>query len=171
MSAYGAAKPRTPRTSYLPTTIWAWPEKPASVVSTADGPVSSTPRWMSLHHIDFTVLRHPQHQGLLELLHAVFSDEVAEGRTYPQEDMRNPVAFTDYFLAADAIVAITGSSSVIGKFATPPLSSDGEPCAAMLGETEISLDEARRGRSWGECVLGFYYVKPNYPGRSSHVRT
>jgi len=25
------------------------------------------------------------------------------------------------------------------------------------------------GRSWEECVAGFYYVKPNYPGRSSHI--
>ena len=27
----------------------------------------------------------------------------------------------------------------------------------------------KQGVKWEECALGSFYVKPNYPGRSSHV--
>jgi len=33
---------------------------------------------------------------------------------------------------------------------------------------DVSLDEMRSGRDWKDCLGGFFYVKPNYPGRSSH---
>ncbi|KAI9879087.1 MAG: hypothetical protein M1830_009606 [Pleopsidium flavum] len=42
----------------------------------------------------------------------------------------------------------------------------------LLGEID-SVDEVmemeREGRDWGKECLGSFYIKPNYPGRSSHV--
>lgn len=37
-------------------------------------------------------------------------------------------------------------------------------------DVELDVEKARKGRTWEECVAGWYYVKPNYPGRASHVR-
>jgi len=31
------------------------------------------------------------------------------------------------------------------------------------------VEASRGGRSWEDVLVGFYYVKPNYPGRSSHI--
>jgi len=36
---------------------------------------------------------------------------------------------------------------------------------ATEAEIELDIDAARAGRSWDECIGGFYYI---YPGRSSH---
>ena len=42
----------------------------------------------------------------------------------------------------------------------------------LLGEVSSAQDVAHmeaRGDRWEEVCLGSFYVKPNYPGRSSHV--
>jgi hypothetical protein len=58
---------------------------------------------------------------------------------------------------------------------------------AVNASEPSTLEEALAGRAWEDCVAGAYYVrillwffrhpmsifrkiKPNYPGRSSHVR-
>ncbi|KAH7883210.1 hypothetical protein F5I97DRAFT_1939055 [Phlebopus sp. FC_14] len=105
----------------------------------------------TIHHIDQSAIK--QHTGLFEYLHAVFADEVDKGFTYPQENIRDPSAFEAYFFAADVLIAIADSGAQ---------TEDGR-------EVEVDLEQARRARSWEECVAGFYYVKPNYPGRSSHI--
>jgi len=56
--------------------------------------------------------------------------------------------FVNYFFASTTIIGI--------------LSRQGTEAAP-------SIDAARAGRSWEEAVGGCYYIKPNYPGRSSHV--
>ncbi|KAA6408904.1 MAG: histone acetyltransferase Spt10 [Lasallia pustulata] len=38
----------------------------------------------------------------------------------------------------------------------------------LLGELE-GIDELQEGTDWEKVCLGSFYVKPNYPGRSSHV--
>ncbi|KIJ15515.1 hypothetical protein PAXINDRAFT_114666 [Paxillus involutus ATCC 200175] len=96
--------------------------------------------FVTLHHIDQSAIN--LHPGLFDYLHSTFADEVDKGLTYPQEDVRDPDTFGAYFFGADVFIAITSSGDIIG---------------------------ARGGRSWEECVAGFYYVKPNYPGRSSHI--
>lgn len=58
--------------------------------------------------------------------------------------------FVNYFFASTTIIGIlVPSNSDIASLDT--------------------IDKARAGRSWEECAGGCYYVKPNYPGRSSHV--
>jgi hypothetical protein len=130
--------------------------------------------------------------GLLEYTHRIFAAEVEAGRTYPQEAHHATVlvaatgaaaattgvgmggggdsdaheveyaytraAFEAYFWAADVFVAIgmmDDAADVVG---------DGD------GDLEVEgLEASRGGRSWEDALVGFYYVKPNYPGRSSHV--
>lgn len=45
----------------------------------------------------------------------------------------------------------------------------------VLGELQGGVDELWRvgkreeGKGWGRRCLGTFYIKPNYPGRSSHI--
>ena len=45
--------------------------------------------------------------GLVDVLHADFVDELAEGRTYPQELPMDRAAFCAYFFALDVFVGVT----------------------------------------------------------------
>jgi len=92
--------------------------------------------------------------GLVDHLRAVFTLDIEAGRTYPQETIDGAGIFEAYFFAADVLVAILRDDDVA------PVSE---------GEMNIGIDQSRKGRSWKDCVVGFYYVKPNYPGRSSHI--
>ncbi|EUC62523.1 GNAT family acetyltransferase, putative [Rhizoctonia solani AG-3 Rhs1AP] len=85
---------------------------------------------------------------LVRLLHKEFEEELERGQTYPQEGL-DRAAFEAYFFAADAFVGVIIPS---------------EETAVLQNET---LERVRAGRSWDECIVG--YVKPNYPGRSSHI--
>ncbi|KAF9243148.1 hypothetical protein BU15DRAFT_86550 [Melanogaster broomeanus] len=103
--------------------------------------------FVTLHHIDQSAIK--LHTGLFEYLHCVFADE----------DVRDPDTFGAYFFASDVLIAIANSKEVKVK----------AELEGGVKEVEMSLEAARGGRSWEECVAGFYYVKPNYPGRSSHI--
>ncbi|EGO00717.1 hypothetical protein SERLA73DRAFT_178623 [Serpula lacrymans var. lacrymans S7.3] len=144
MSAYGPIT--TSRTSLLPPTLWDSPRK-------AD---AASPTFLSIHHVNRSAVE--ALPGLFEYLHSVFADEVDTGLSYPQENVRDQAAFANYFFAADVLVAITGTGEV-----AMTEKKDG------VREVDLSVEEARAGRSWEVCVAGFYYVKPNYPGRSSHI--
>ncbi|KAL7425227.1 hypothetical protein Q5752_000915 [Cryptotrichosporon argae] len=87
--------------------------------------------------------------GVVAFFHAVFNEELAEGKTYPQQGPMSLDAFTAYFFASTTIVAILAPPSAdVSKIQT--------------------LEDAVAGRPWADCLGGCYYVKPNYPGRSSH---
>jgi len=99
-----------------------------------------------LHHLRLDDAR--ALPGLVEYTHRMFEAEVEAGRTYPQEALPyTSAAFEAYFWAADVIVAI---------------GTNGEDAA-------VQVETACAGRSWEDALVGFYYVKPNYPGRSSHI--
>ncbi|KAI0692110.1 hypothetical protein BC835DRAFT_1278284 [Cytidiella melzeri] len=149
MSAYGAiAAPNRPSTP-LATTFWHCKKQLAS---------SSPPQYVTVHHL--TLEAASTLPGLVSYLHAVFADELERGMTYPQEILPGEVytqaMFVAYFFAADVLLAITGLDEA------PEAATDGSA-------VQLKVEEARRGRSWEECVAGVYYVKPNYPGRSSHI--
>jgi len=91
---------------------------------------------------------------LASLLHTIFNDVVQEGKTYPQDEPLSEAAFESYYLANDLFLGVLAPSEVH------------VPLDGM--EDTRTLDECRAGRSWQACVAGMYYVKPNYPGRSSH---
>jgi len=136
MSAYGNIN-RAQRTSYLPTTLWDSP--PAE----SDGVQS----FVTIHHIDRSVVDSAQ-TGLFNYLHSIFANEVDTGLTYPQEDIRDPVAFGAYFFGGDVLVAISCRGD------PPTIKSDQHG----VREIDLGLDAARNERTWEECVAGFYYV-------------
>jgi hypothetical protein len=164
MSAYGTITANSRTVDLLPPTAW---EPPSS--ANVPGKLAAPFRRLVLHHLRLDTAR--SLPGLLEYSHQVFAAEVEAGRTYPQEiandvaassgsnddSMTKPAVYTRaefeaYFWAADVIIAI-------GTNAADELDS------VLVGDVEV----ARAGRSWEDSLVGFYYVKPNYPGRSSHV--
>lgn len=160
MSAYGTITlPSRPNT-LLPTT--SWPCKSTSPF-----------KHLTVHHLTLsaaTTLSSPSttdsnSDTLLSYTHRIFAQVLEDGRTYPQElaegqtwESYTREAFEAYFWAADVFVAI---------------GSEGDEGAGEGGEgveVELDIEKVRKGQTWEECVAGWYYVKPNYPGRASHVR-
>ncbi|KAF8738496.1 hypothetical protein AX14_011331 [Amanita brunnescens Koide BX004] len=117
------------------------------VLATISWPTKRPDTYVTTIHLTITTAR--QSPGLVEYLNGVFAKVVEDGRTYPQEEDMSGEAFEKYFFAADVILGIVTSSHSEGG--------------------EATLEDIRASRSWEECVAGFYYVKPNYPGRSSHI--
>ncbi|KAF9268633.1 acyl-CoA N-acyltransferase [Marasmius fiardii PR-910] len=139
MSAYGTIE-RSESQLVLPSTIWSGNNRIE----------------VTIHHLTLTTAR--PLPGLIEYLGAVFAKEVEDGRTYPQEGPIDLESFQKYFFAADVLVAIKRDHErSAGQY-----HSDG-------AEIEEGIEETRKQRTWEDCVVGFYYVKPNYPGRSSHI--
>ncbi|ORX50599.1 hypothetical protein DM01DRAFT_260210 [Hesseltinella vesiculosa] len=81
----------------------------------------------------------PNNTALVDYLHQLFNLELEDGSTYPQEDPLDRQAFVAYFLSYDAFVLVKGD--------TVP-------------------DQANEMQ---DNILGTFYVKPNYPGRCSHI--
>lgn len=147
MSAYGAITTRRRPAEPLASTVWLC--KPRAE--------PDAPTHLTLHHL--TLAGAGALPGLVPYLHACFAAELERGMTYPQEivpgEPYTQALFEGYFFAADVVVAIVGQGSAPGADGT----------VAREG-----VEAVRNGRSWEECVAGVYYVKPNYPGRSSHAR-
>lgn len=81
-------------------------------------------------------------QLLQEAFHE-FNLVIEEGRTYPFSEAFTFDTFIKYLL---------------------------EGFAAVLVEGEYTAEwDAKPQKFWHECFLGYFYVKPNYVGRSSHV--
>ncbi|KAL4979033.1 hypothetical protein BDW66DRAFT_116683 [Aspergillus desertorum] len=85
-------------------------------------------------------------QRLLRFLHNELSAEIERGCTYPMEQPMKIEAFGEYWFGIFGVVAV--------------LDREGD------GEGELSVDSERE---WEKECLGTFYVKPNYPGRCSHV--
>lgn len=78
---------------------------------------------------------------------AILNAEIEKGDTYPMMDTLPVETFASYWFANFAAIMI-------------------------LGDIRISADVAQleaRGVDWNKECLGSFYIKPNYPGRSSHV--
>jgi len=158
MSAYGAISLNGShnRESPLPTTRWAAKDK-----------ATGSPISIDLYHLTLeTALKSP---GLVEYLHSVFAWVVEDGRTYPMEvaegEKYSRQAFENYFFAADVIVGVLGGDRQVGV--------DGRSSEVEIvsGAKANLFDLSGDGRPpvWDEIIVGFYYIKPNYPGRSSHI--
>ena len=84
---------------------------------------------------------------LLKYLCDTFNIEIEKGDSYPMVDIMSLEGFATYwFLNFGAIM--------------------------ILGDIAATEDLARmeeEGANWEDLCLGFFYCKPNYPGRSSHV--
>ncbi|KAI0653496.1 hypothetical protein C8Q70DRAFT_600079 [Cubamyces menziesii] len=150
MSAYGAITSRS--SSSLSSTTWQLSSKRPNA-----------PKYLTVHHL--TLDRAEKFPGLVDYLHHVFADELERGQTYPQEILPGQTytrsQFDAYYFAADVLVAVLGSQSPDGV-ADSLDAPDGT-------QIQVGFEEAVSGRTWEECIAGCYYVKPNYPGRSSHI--
>jgi hypothetical protein len=81
-------------------------------------------------------------------------------------------AFEAYFWAADVIVAIgqTDDDAADGGSDDGQVQAQNQNVGNGSGSGDLLEIFSRGGRgSWEDALVGFYYVKPNYPGRSSHV--
>ncbi|EPS33890.1 N-acetyltransferase MPR1 [Penicillium oxalicum] len=93
---------------------------------------------------------------LVKFLHAEFSAEIERGATYPME---NPMAleqFAEYWFGTFAVVAVLDDE----------VEKKDEEEEREKGDGRDGLAE---GRDWEKVCLGTFYIKPNYPGRCSHV--
>jgi len=108
----------------------------------------STPKQLTIHHLTLATAR--LIQGLVEYLRAVLVLDIEAGRTYPQETLEGEGVFEAYFFAADVFVAIVNDETA-------------------ANEISVNIEQSQKGRTWDDCIAGFYYIKPNYPGRSSHI--
>jgi GNAT superfamily N-acetyltransferase len=81
--------------------------------------------------------------SLLKYLSDQFAKEIEGGDTYP---MVEPMSYDQY------------SKYWFQNFA-----------AIMLLGTIDSPDQVVEGKDWSKECLGSFYIKPNYPGRSSHI--
>ncbi|GAA5876171.1 hypothetical protein JCM16303_007044 [Sporobolomyces ruberrimus] len=104
----------------------------------------------------FPVRRESVSDALVQYLANVFNDTVEDGRTYPQQEKLTLEQFYAYFFAADCFVAIRD---------VPPAALTGE---GLDREADYSIESTVAERELKDAVLGMYYIKPNYPGRSSH---
>ncbi|GKZ33584.1 hypothetical protein AbraIFM66950_003491 [Aspergillus brasiliensis] len=83
---------------------------------------------------------------LTRYLHSEFSTEIEKGCTYPMETPLEYELYRTYWFGTFAVVAV------------------------ISDEDEDNVDNGlREGRNWEKVCLGTFYVKPNYPGRCSHV--
>ncbi|KAK3935125.1 protein SPT10 [Diplogelasinospora grovesii] len=87
--------------------------------------------------------RHQVPESLLRYLNDQFNKEIEGGDTYP---MMDPMPFD--------------------KFAGYWFQNFGG--IMLLGNIE-SAEDVVEGKDWSKECLGTFYIKPNYPGRSSHV--
>ena len=158
MSAYGTIAVSGGPVDLLPPTSWDLPPPPP-------GKPSAPFCRLVLHHLRLDSVR--AFPGLFEYAHSVFAAEVEAGRTYPQEADAHDrpytrAAFEAYFWAADVFVAV-------GMDDAADTAGNGGGDHYDRNSASVDVEASRRGRSWEDVLVGFYYVKPNYPGRSSHV--
>ncbi|THV05137.1 hypothetical protein K435DRAFT_826619 [Dendrothele bispora CBS 962.96] len=153
MAAYGAftrSSGNYQPGTVLPSTVWC--SRPTATPSDPSIDASKNP-YVTIHHLTLSTAK--VLPGLITYLSSVFAGVVEEGRTYPQEDAITESSFEKYFFAEDVFIAIQAIGSI---------HADQDTCV-----TNLTLEEARNKREWEDCVVGYYYIKPNYPGRSSHI--
>ena len=86
--------------------------------------------------------------SLLAYLSDQLNREIEKGDTYPMLEPLEPARFGPYWFGVFGAVMVLG----------------------VLESVEQLQDLAARGEvDWARVCLGSFYVKPNYPGRSSHV--
>jgi len=136
MSAYGDIK-RAQNAALLSPTVWVSPPRDP-------GPGNDT-GYITVHHLTLATTR--AFPGLLEYLGGIFAKEVEDGLTYPQEGEMSQETFEAYFFAADVFIAIVGGES------PGPATADAQELL------NISILIERGGRTWQDCIAGYYYVR------------
>ncbi|EST09640.1 GNAT domain protein [Kalmanozyma brasiliensis GHG001] len=102
-------------------------------------------------------------KGLIEYLAKVFNDELERGVTYPQRGPMELAEFEGYFLGYDLLVGFFLSAHQFASIASTTVPEEG------LEVDDVSNLPTLSQLDYASQVAGFYYIKPNYPGRSSHL--
>lgn len=84
---------------------------------------------------------------LLAYLSDQFSREIEKGDTYPMIEPLPFEAFGPYWFGVFGAIMLLGNISDIDEV----------------------HEMARQGHDWDKACLGSFYIKANYPGRSSHI--
>ena len=106
-------------------------------------------------------LRPPK--ALIEYLAKVFNEELERGVTYPQRGPMDLAEFEGYFLGYDLLIGFFLSAEQLTSISTASVPEDG------LEVEDVSTLPDLASLNYSNEVAGFYYIKPNYPGRSSHL--
>ncbi|KAJ4303110.1 hypothetical protein N0V90_002001 [Kalmusia sp. IMI 367209] len=118
---------------------------------------------------------------LVKMLHDDFNEAIEEGRTYPQEDIMDVETYKGYFMSYDLILGF-----ILTQAQLQSLHSSSDVPAVGIPLTKSQLSGIKVGssklRALGQSssatidlpnqpdTYAFaYYIKPNYPGRSSHL--
>ncbi|KAF2219946.1 histone acetyltransferase-like protein [Elsinoe ampelina] len=97
----------------------------------------------------------PVPNGLMTRLQTMLNAEITAGDTLATTTTMDVSKFSTYWFANFAAVMVAGELD---------LSAGLEGVYGQLAQ----MERVNGGR-WEETCLGTFYVKPNYPGRSSHV--
>lgn len=122
---------------------------------------------------------------MVQLIHAY--REIEDGRTYPQEDVPDFESYTAYFLAYDLVLGFFLTQSQLRSLhpSSPDLldiPATGNPLTPEQLST-INIGQSKRNNvtqppssqhtitlpNPSDTYAFAYYIKPNYPGRSSHL--
>ncbi|WWC70091.1 uncharacterized protein I206_104038 [Kwoniella pini CBS 10737] len=85
--------------------------------------------------------------NVIKYLEKVFAKELEGGKSYPQEGPLTYEEFVSYFFGSTTIIGIVQHNSE---------------------EIKKTLKDALINKNLENSLGGCYYIKPNYPGRSSH---
>ncbi|SPO19689.1 related to l-azetidine-2-carboxylic acid acetyltransferase [Ustilago trichophora] len=103
-------------------------------------------------------------KALIQYLAEVFNAELERGVTYPQRGPMELAEFEGYFLGYDLLVGFFLSAQQLGSFSrAASIPQDG------LQVDDVSVLPDLSSLNYATEVAGYYYIKPNYPGRSSHL--
>lgn len=97
--------------------------------------------------------------SLLAYLSDQLNREIEKGDTYPMVDALPVEAFGRYWFQGFGAVMVLGEVGGIEEL----VGGGGNGRGAGPGA------QGANGVDWSRVCLGSFYVKPNYPGRSSHV--
>jgi hypothetical protein len=96
---------------------------------------------VSVHSLTTLLEQLEDDSKLITYLQSLLNKEIEAGNSYPQKFPLNLSEFKNYFLSANAFIVINGGKSSSNNF---------------YNDLE-------------ENILGIFYIKPNFPGRCSHV--
>lgn len=105
---------------------------------------------------------------------------IDEGRTYPQEDILDVETYNAYFLSYDLILGFILNKEQLKSLTSSDIPALGSPLTASqlssvkVGSSKIGALSQTASASidlpnQADTYAFAYYIKPNYPGRSSHM--
>ena len=99
---------------------------------------------VSVHSLTTLFKQSEEDSNLIVYLRTLLNEEIQAGNSYPQKSPLNPSEFENYFLSGDVFVVLNGGKT------------------SSSNEFHSNLEDN---------LLGTFYIKPNFPGRCSHVIT